>query len=109
MRERLFAPIAVLPLLMLIGCRDADPASATASPPEVTATTPREFPPSSAPVAPIRKLWSPGDVSRGPQPDFRDVAAGFGIDFQFFEDRVPGRYLLPEVMGGGGSLAGTRP
>jgi hypothetical protein len=29
------------------------------------------------------------------------VAAGLGIDFQFFEDRVPGRYLLPEVMGGG--------
>jgi hypothetical protein len=24
-----------------------------------------------------------------------------GIEFQFFEDRVPGRYLLPEVMGGG--------
>lgn len=101
MRERMFAPIAVLTLLMLIGCRDVDPASVPTSPPAVTATTPREFPPSSAPVAPIRKSWSPGDVSRGPQPDFRDVAAGFGIDFQFFEDRVPGHYLLPEVMGGG--------
>lgn len=32
---------------------------------------------------------------------FRDVAAAVGIEFQFFEDRVPGRYLLPEVMGGG--------
>lgn len=29
------------------------------------------------------------------------MSAGLGIDFQFFEDRVPGRYLLPEVMGGG--------
>ncbi len=32
---------------------------------------------------------------------FSDVAPTMGIDFRFFEDRVPGRYLLPEVMGGG--------
>lgn len=32
---------------------------------------------------------------------FVDVAPTFGIEFRFFEDRVPGRYLLPEVMGGG--------
>lgn len=32
---------------------------------------------------------------------FTDVAPEMGIDFRFYEDRVPGRYLLPEVMGGG--------
>lgn len=32
---------------------------------------------------------------------FVDIAPTCGIEFRFFEDRVPGRYLLPEVMGGG--------
>jgi hypothetical protein len=34
-------------------------------------------------------------------PAFVDVAAVSGIEFQFFSDAVPGRYFLPEIMGGG--------
>lgn len=34
-------------------------------------------------------------------PSFFDVAARSGVDFQFYADAVPGRYFLPEVMGGG--------
>ncbi len=36
-----------------------------------------------------------------PAPQFSDIAPLAGIDFRYFEDRVPGRFLLPEVMGGG--------
>jgi len=34
-------------------------------------------------------------------PQFSNVAARLGLNFTFYPDRVPGRYLLPEVMGGG--------
>lgn len=34
-------------------------------------------------------------------PAFVDVAAASGIDFRFYSDAVPGRYFLPEIMGGG--------
>jgi hypothetical protein len=34
-------------------------------------------------------------------PVFTNVAARLGLDFTFYPDRVPGRYFLPEVMGGG--------
>ena len=34
-------------------------------------------------------------------PQFVDVATTLGIDFSFFNDEVPGRFFLPEVMGGG--------
>ena len=33
-------------------------------------------------------------------PVFLDVAQERGIDFSFFSDTVPGRFYLPEVMGG---------
>lgn len=35
------------------------------------------------------------------RPRFRDMAAASGIRFQRFSDVVPGRFFLPEVMGGG--------
>lgn len=35
------------------------------------------------------------------RPEFLDVAAEVGIDFTFFNDSVPDRFFLPEVMGGG--------
>jgi enediyne biosynthesis protein E4 len=34
-------------------------------------------------------------------PRFVNVTAASGIDFTYFNDAVPGRYFLPEVMGGG--------
>lgn len=34
-------------------------------------------------------------------PQFIDVASQSGIRFTYFNDAVPGRFLLPEVMGGG--------
>ena len=37
----------------------------------------------------------------GAPPKFTEVAAQLGIDFVFHTDAVPGRYFLPEIMGGG--------
>lgn len=37
----------------------------------------------------------------GVQPRFPDVAVAAGVHFRRFSDAVPGRYFLPEVMGGG--------
>ncbi|MEZ6061903.1 MAG: CRTAC1 family protein [Planctomycetaceae bacterium] len=34
-------------------------------------------------------------------PEFRDTASEVGIGFQRFNDTIPERYFLPEVMGGG--------
>ncbi|MFM7036460.1 MAG: CRTAC1 family protein [Planctomycetaceae bacterium] len=100
-RLQLVAAIAALASFLSAGCRDVDPASVPASPAAVTEKTSTELPGSRPPATPVAESWSSADASRGPQPNFRDVAAGYGIEFQFFEDRVPGRYLLPEVMGGG--------
>ena len=42
------------------------------------------------------------DVHRsGIMPRFREIAESAGIRFTFFNDEVPGRFFLPEVMGGG--------
>ncbi|MBI3866204.1 MAG: CRTAC1 family protein [Planctomycetia bacterium] len=43
----------------------------------------------------------PETASANVQPVFVDVARASGIDFTFFSDTVPGRYFLPEIMGGG--------
>jgi hypothetical protein len=45
-----------------------------------------------------RTLAASGTLIR---PRFRDVAASHGIRFRRFSDIVPGRFFLPEVMGGG--------
>lgn len=35
------------------------------------------------------------------RPDFKNVASELGVDFTQFNDAVPGRFFLPEVMGSG--------
>ncbi|TXT34319.1 MAG: hypothetical protein FD138_1688 [Planctomycetota bacterium] len=40
-------------------------------------------------------------ASANSPPQFTDVAATSGLEFTFFSDTVPGRYFLPEIMGGG--------
>jgi hypothetical protein len=60
-------------------------------------------------AAGARELAAPVDVepsafeSPGPVtvPRFEEVASTAGIDFTYFNDEVPDRYFLPEVMGGG--------
>src|SRR5262245_24114842 len=40
-------------------------------------------------------------VPLGVTPRFVEVASQSGVDFTFFNDARPGRFFLPEVMGGG--------
>lgn len=60
----------------------------------------------AAPIAVCRSQTEPPvgpefESHRLPVPRLVDVARSGGIEFSFFTDAVPGRFLLPEVMGGG--------
>ena len=48
-----------------------------------------------------RATASGGRTKTATRPQFANVAAESGVDFIFFNDQVPDRYFLPEVMGGG--------
>lgn len=85
-------------LVALSGCRENEPTATPAVKAPIPASEPVMIP---SLVGAAAEAWPAENVTRGVQPRFQDTAAGVGIDFQFFEDRVPGRYLLPEVMGGG--------
>ena len=81
---------------MLIGCRNqesAQPGSISAErqveSPVARRQDPASDPDENAPLA----------ISS--QMHFQNVADEAGIDFRFFADIVPGRYFLPEIMGGG--------
>ena len=99
----LFASTALL--LLLCGCTESPgpppPAAAEltqpAADPQASSSAARAARPSASQPGSAATTWS----GPGPQPKFVDAAIALGIDFQFFEDRVPGRFLLPEVMGGG--------
>lgn len=52
------------------------------------------------PAAPAKRLDVAADSS-DIQPVFLNIADQMGINFTFYSDTVPDRFLLPEVMGGG--------
>ncbi|MBL8812966.1 MAG: CRTAC1 family protein [Planctomycetaceae bacterium] len=86
----------VLAAVIFCGCQKAEVGPSPAQSSQTTATrtttkSPVVAEPKDAPTSPA--------MPEGIQ--FNDVAPTMGIDFRFFEDRVPGRFLLPEVMGGG--------
>jgi len=98
----LFRTFAISLLLIAAGC-DRQPNSATNPPPETPRSTERpkaaatENP--SGFLPPSKKDRNRPDVV----PSFSNVAETSGINFTFFSDIVPGRFLLPEIMGGGAS------
>ncbi len=86
--------------LVLAGCDGKPPRNATrvATDPTVqksSDTTPKSTRP---PIAP-----SPSAGGRAPalMPAFKNMALELGLDFTQFNDAVPGRFFLPEVMGSG--------
>jgi hypothetical protein len=85
------------------GCqRDmALPGSSPALHVEATGVTAASLMPATG--APLRAATADGPAAPPPQvrPRFVDVARASGIDFTFFNDAVPDRFFLPEVMGGG--------
>jgi hypothetical protein len=51
--------------------------------------------------ATVQATGSSPQIPLGVRPRFVDVASQSGVDFIFFNDARPGRFFLPEVMGGG--------
>lgn len=91
-----------------LGCYSSNRESPT-GPPEPTAAKTSTHDPPSPSRASLTGLNSSFGLrthssktsTRTPQPQFRDVSRQVGIRFQAFNDEVPHRYFLPEVMGTG--------
>jgi len=90
----------------LAGCQKTSAPEQDSGTPESSATArvanqkPDDQPLQTASAEQIKK---PAAGSLPPEciPRFSDIAPLAGIEFRYFEDRVPDRFLLPEVMGGG--------
>ena len=85
----------LIALCVLLGCnsgQDVTPDSTSAKKPVANGDTAK-----SKPSPQVIQEKSDASV----QPQFVNVAAAMGLEFEYFEDRVPGRFFLPEVMGGG--------
>ena len=85
----------LIALCVLLGCnsgQDVTPKSTSAKKPVANGDTAK-----LKPSPQVIKEKSDASV----QPQFVNVAAAMGLEFEYFEDRVPGRFFLPEVMGGG--------
>ncbi len=99
--HRLIDPISIL--AVFCGCLSA---GCGEPPPIRTADSLKDETPAksdshiAAPIGPVSPPRSSGPSVKI-TPRFVDTAAGAGVEFKFFTDAVPGRYLLPEVMGGG--------
>lgn len=93
-RIRCGGVFAVLCLLLsALGCDRKAPQTAALAP--VARNEPRRSL-AAAPVSGRREALPPAVV-----PVFVDVASELGVVFQYYNDARPGRFFLPEVMGGG--------
>ena len=92
-----------LSAVTIVGCTNDAPVSRrdhkVSDPPRNTITNSAV----NEPVAPVAPVVSAVELHEGPSPlpAFSNIAASSGINFQYYADRVPDRYFLPEVMGGG--------
>jgi len=90
--------------ILAIGCegRTTEPPGGAATSVESSADQPPAGSAASRRAsAPPPPVISPDDTSQSVTASYMDVATSLGVEFRYFEDRVPGRFLLPEVMGGG--------
>ena len=90
----------------VIGCQDTSAPGRTTETREPSALGASFDPKAAQPasqkvVAQSRDRTTEKQQPPDPAPQFSDIAPLSGIEFRYFEDRVPGRFLLPEVMGGG--------
>ena len=89
--------------LSLPGCDDKGPSDTEkpGRPSQEASARGASRPPDS--VASAVPFSIPAKTAQLPQivPLLRNVAADSGIEFKYFNDPVPDRYFLPEVMGGG--------
>src|SRR5579863_3792732 len=98
--------IAVLAGCFATGCEPSSPSHDTGAPKSVRAVAgdARAVAEDGLPASSVRGQEPPdrpSEMPLAPLPRFVDVAALAGTEFSFFTDAIPGRFLLPEVMGGG--------
>ena len=83
--------VSVVTVVVLAGCTSRKPEQKPA------AAAPTATPGSAAST----RVTKPAPAAPGVEPKFIDVAASSGIAFTYFNDPVPDRFFVPEVMGGG--------
>ena len=86
--------VIALSAVSVLGCRSDQPADAQ-NPSKTSGA--HSSKPAKLEILPHSEAISKVDVV----PVLLDIGREVGIDFTFFSDAVPGRYFLPEVMGGG--------
>lgn len=91
--------IAVL-LLLACGCSSDEQTAAEASAPQSSGKSTAGSDP-VVPISLVPAVTAGGMEPLGAPPVFVDAAPILGVDFEWFADRIPGRFFLPEVMGGG--------
>lgn len=89
----------LLNLFVVAGLTGCDPSGSVAGKARQQPVTSLARPVASHHEVSNSKLSEPASLNVIPR--FVDVASEFGIGFAFFNDAVPGRFFLPEVMGGG--------
>ena len=90
-------------MVSLVGCAMAGCfGGCSIEPPAPVATAPAGSQ-SSAPPAISTTAPTASGSAKPPAivPQWTNIAADAGIDFTYFNDAVPNRYFLPEIMGGG--------
>lgn len=93
-RNRLAGTLACLISVSCTGSPSSSPPSVVV-PASASGRTDNDYP--RAPAVATRKSEPPRHVTAR----FVEVAHESGIDVSFFADAVPGRFFLPEIMGGG--------
>ena len=95
--------VGICTFLAFAGCRDADspnrvePAGAELSGAQKSRA--QDLREAREDLKAVLTRHEPSDV--GSFPLFTEVTANSGLEFSFHTDAIPGRYFLPEIMGGG--------
>lgn len=92
---------AVLALALASGCSQRSSAPAANSQTDADQPAPRQVDNESNRLKSLFNVGGKQHLSGKDAPQLRDVAAEAGVRFKRFNDAVPKRYFLPEVMGGG--------
>jgi enediyne biosynthesis protein E4 len=93
-------PVVMVLAVLFAGCAESDPPALS------SARAPAKAVHSPAEDERLKDLFNAGASAAAKTPArilprFRDIASDAGIEFRRFNDTVPGRYFLPEIMGGG--------
>lgn len=96
--------VALVGLLLFVfglqGCAESGPSAKQTVEPEAEVNAPYNAEEPVHGVPPSPPIVADSEVA-GVLPVFENVASELGVEFTFYSDTVPDRFLLPEIMGGG--------